>query len=332
MSLRLIASDDLLSSEALAPEWIIYPLCMKGSSVMVYGRQGLGKSSAIIQLAHSLISGEPWMGFRVHKTGPVIYLQVDMAQQETRRIIERAEEAKLDMQGKLFVTGPEEGEESATFNILDAADWARLRDWCVEVDPVAVIVDTIHDSYEHQEKGVDINALIRKIHRSFKQAIGGAVLVFVNHTRKQSVPSMQKKDANEDDEDSFMGGQAWEGVVAASLHLKKERDHRIKLKIRKLRLDVWPGSEVLLEKTEHGFFEAKLNDAQMLMQWPDFLPVEEREKAVASAKTKMDVFRQIARLSGSTVSAIRVRENRNKGADYPWSWRFSESEEEREDV
>lgn len=317
MSIRLIAAEDLLRSEAFDPEWVIYPLCMRGSSVMMYGRQGIGKSSATVQLAHSLITGEPWMGFKVERTGPVIYVQIDMAQQETRRLLERATEAGLDMGDQLYVTGPEEGEESVTFNILDPGDWTRLKEWCERVQPIAVIVDTIHDGYEYEGKNVDVNAMIRKIHRGFKSAIGGAVLVFLNHMRKQSKKGFEKGEES-DDEDSFMGGQAWEGIVAASLHLVKKKDHSLALKLRKLRLDTWPGAEVPLVKDDFGFFHAKLNDAQMLAQWPDFLPLDEREAAIASVRTKTDVFSHIAKMTGSSLSAIRMRENRKKGCVYPW--------------
>ena len=293
---------------------------------MLYGRQGIGKSSATVQLAHSLISGEPWRGFKVETTGPVIYVQIDMAQQETRRLLERASDAGLDMGGELYVTGPEEGEESMTFNILDERDWSRLKEWCDRVRPVAVIVDTIHDGYEYEQRNADVNAMIRKIHRSFKSAIGGAVLVFLNHMRKQGKKGYEKGAEESDDEDSFMGGQAWEGVVAASLHLQRRKDNSLALKLRKLRLDTWPGAEVPLTKDEHGFFHAKLNDAQMLAQWPDFLPLAEREEAIASVRTKMDVFKHIAKLTGSNVAAIRMRENRHKGSVYPWLKYLDEGE------
>lgn len=294
---------------------------------MIYGRQGIGKSSMTVQFAHSIITGEPWMGFRVERTGPVIYVQIDMAQQETRRLLERASEAGLEMGDQLFVTGPEEGEESSKFNILDAGDWSRLKEWCERIEPVAVIVDTIHDGYEYEQRNADVNAMIRKIHRAFKTAIGGAVLVFLNHMRKQGKKGFAEKEES-DDEDSFMGGQAWEGVVAASLHLQRRKDNSLALKLRKLRLDTWPGAEVPLVKDDFGFFHAKLNDAQMLSQWPDFLPLAEREEAIASVKTKMDVFKHIAKLTGSNVAAVKMRENRNKGSVYPWLKYLDEGERE----
>ena len=45
-------------------------------------------STLIAQLAHSFITGENWLGFPIETTGPVVWLQFDMAVEESRRLIE----------------------------------------------------------------------------------------------------------------------------------------------------------------------------------------------------------------------------------------------------
>lgn len=185
MSLQLISADELLSSEEAEPDWVLYPLLARGSSMMLYARQGAGKSSLAMQLAHSLVTGDDFLTFEVRRRGPVIYLQFDMSRQEMTMLTARAGKAGLYVGAELFISQPEIDEESVIFDVLRDDDQEVLRELCDRVRPVAVIVDTIHDGYESQESYKDINALARKVLRRYKEVLGGAVLIFLNHQRKQ---------------------------------------------------------------------------------------------------------------------------------------------------
>jgi RecA-family ATPase len=316
MSLRLISSDELLAEAGGTLDWVIYPLAVRGSSMMIYARQGVGKSSAMMQLAHSLITGVPWIGFEVRAQGPVIYLQIDMGEQETIKLVQRAEVAGYTMHGQLYVAHAEPGDESISFDILRDEDLSVLRDLCAQVQPIAVIVDTIHDSYEHQDKYKDVNALARRVHRRFKSAVGDAVLVFLNHERK-SLPGRKKSDEAED-HDSFMGGQAWEGVVSASVQFTRERGRKGELRLKKVRLEEKPFERLELEIDKNGFFAPKRDHRSLLLVWPDCLPEKEREAAIAKLKCKADVFREIAAITGSKYETVRKHENDHPGVEYPW--------------
>lgn len=315
MSLQLISSDELLAQADGELDWVIYPLAVRGSSMMFYARQGDGKSSAMMQLAYSLINKEPWLGFEVRAQGPVIYVQVDMGEQETIKLVQRAEGAGYAMHDQLFITHPEPGDEHIAFNILNDGDLADLTELCERIKPVAVIVDTIHDSYEHEDKYKDVNALARKVHRRFKSAIGGAVLVFLNHERKRL--SAHKKGSDEVDNDSFMGGQAWEGVVSASIKLERER-RAGKLTLKKVRLEEKPFETLALEVNKYGFFEVKRDHRQLLLVWPDHLSEPERSAEIAKVKCKSDVFKAIARITGTQYDTIRKFENDHPEIAYPW--------------
>lgn len=318
--LRFVPADSFLANQPEEPEWVIRPFCVRGSAVMLYGRQGVGKSSVTAQLIHSLTSGEPFLGFRVYRTGPVIYLQLDMPTGEMRMLVERAKRAGMDPGAKLHLPTPPEGEEAVLFNILSDADQAELSAWCAEIQPIAVIVDTIHDAYESDPRFTDINQQIRTILRRFREAIGGAVFVFLNHSRKQS--GMTRKDAEavaEEDADSFMGGQAWEGVVTSSLQLRHNRKTQKKvLMLRKIRLEKWPETFLELQESDHGFYTHKLDYKQMLMQWPYFMDRDYVEQATAFVKTKADIFREIGLLADVAPENVKQQYYRNKGADYPW--------------
>lgn len=284
---------------------------------MLYARQGAGKSTAAIQLAHALINGGDWLGFEVRKTGPVLYLQVDMGQHEMMKLVSRAEASGYEMHGQLHMFEDDAGEGRLDFDVLRDDSLEALRFACEAVRPVAVIVDTIHDSYEHRDAFKDVNALARRVHRRLKEAIGGAVLVFLNHQRKQGV--VRKSGEELDDEDSFMGGQAWEGVVSSSLYLKRERGRRAKLKLRKIRLEDAPFEELALKINAEGFFEQAPPDYKwLLLHWPEHLPPRQRDEEVAKLTKKADVLRRIAELSGVPYDTVRQHENRHKGIEYPW--------------
>lgn len=316
MSLQLISSDDLLARADGELEWVLYPLLVRGSSMMVYARQGTGKSSAMFQLAHSFITGDPWLGFEVRARGPVIYLQVDMGEQETIRLVQRAEAAGYDMHGQLYMSYPAAGDETISFDILQDSDLADFTDLCAQVKPIAVIVDTIHDSYEHQDKYKDVNSLARKVHKRFKGAIGrDAALIFLNHERK-GLPK-KVKEAGED-HDSFMGGQAWEGIVSASVKFERRESKRAKMILRKVRLEDKPFETLELEITKHGFFEPIKDHKMLLLTWPDYLSAKERAEEIARIKTKQDVFRRISAISGSALATVRKFENDHKELSYPW--------------
>jgi predicted ATP-dependent serine protease len=316
MTLRLRPISELVAEAPEEEEWVIKHLAVPGSGIMLYGRQGIGKSSLICQFAHSIITGEPWMGFSVEKTGPVILLEIDMPKRETIKVIRRANKAGLLMGENFYAPEPEEGEEGIMFDILNDKDMAELADICEQIQPVAVIVDTIHDAYTQNDRVGDINAFIRQVYRRFRTAINGAVLVFLNHRRKQG--NFPQKD-DEADDDSFMGGQAWEGLVATSIQLaRKKSDRTLWLKIHKTRLSSLPFSEIPITVDEFGFFEPKLNYQQMLLQWPECLPLADRRAVMNTVKTKMDVFKDISSRTGVTVATIRQQFYRHPEVEYPW--------------
>lgn len=330
--LRFVDSEDFLSSQAAEPEWIIRPFCVTGSAIMLYGRQGVGKSSLTAQLIHSFRSGEPFLGFRVYRSGPVLYLQLDMPLQEMRMLLERSKRAGMDAEHPLHVPLPPEGEEALLFNILNDADQQELAAWCEEIRPIAVVVDTIHDAYVPDPKHIDINQQIRLIFRRFREAIGGAVLVFLNHSRKQGTLARKDADAiEEDDGDSFMGGQAWEGLVTSSLQLRYSRKTAKKvLALRKIRLETWPEKSLTLQDSSHGFYENKLDYKQMLMQWPYCKDKVYAESAAAFFKTKAAIFKEIAEECEVPYATVRQQYYRNKGADYAWRHLLEEGDEEDE--
>lgn len=59
----------------LKPEWLVPGVLLKGGITLLYGDAGAGKTSFAIQLAASLIAGEPTLGLSVQKCLPVLIEQ-----------------------------------------------------------------------------------------------------------------------------------------------------------------------------------------------------------------------------------------------------------------
>lgn len=302
------------------PPWVLKPFLLEGSMMMLYGRQGLGKSSLMMQLAHSFITGEPWLGFEVQKTGKVLYIQLDMAMFETHRINQRALAAGLfpgDAVNEFHVSDWQQGFDGGRH-----AHVLALRKWCAVHEPVAVIVDTINDAIGmHVGSNDDVRTLLRKL----QDAIFPAALIFLNHERKKSKYEATQTEENiGDDDDAYLGFGAYEQKVASSLQLKSTESMGLQLRVRKTRLDKLGFSQLQLSKDEFGFFHQKHSSQQMLLQWPYCLPRTEQEAVLASCQSFADVFRDIAERTGTSFEAVKKQFHREKarGVEHAWLCEF----------
>lgn len=317
--LRFVSGRDFLDHEA-SFDWVIPPFVAKGSSMMIYGRQGLGKSSIIMQLVDALGTGAPWLGFPVHSTGKTLYLSLDMAEAETKKMLERCGEAGLRTAEFILLPRPPEGEEALEFDIFNEECASSLKELCSQEKPVCVVVDAIQDAFSTPIGPHDVNALAREVLKAFRACIGDAVLVFLNHQRKAGAQRGGAESAD-DDNDSFMGGTAWEAKATASLRLWHGKDNRKRLKVKKCRLDKSPVDCLVLEDAGLGFYKAQLNVEQVLMLWPLCITdATDRANAVASCKTQKAVFQYMSKLTGASEDTIKkmCQRARAKGVDFPW--------------
>jgi RecA-family ATPase len=297
------------------PPWVLKPFLLEGSIMQLYGRQGLGKSSLMMQLSHSFITGDPWLGFEVQKTGPVLYIQLDMAMFEAHRINQRSISAGYFPAGvveKFHVTDWEQG-----FDGGRPVHRTMLRRWCATNKPVAVIIDTINDAIgPHVSGNDDVRELLRKL----QDAVFPEALILLNHERKKSkYEATQTEDKIGDDDDAYLGFGAYEHKVAASLQLKRT-EMGLQLMIRKVRLDKLGFSTLQLRKDDFGFFHQKHSSQQMLLQWPFCLPKVDQESVLASCTSFADVFRDIAERTNSTFEAVKQQYHREKARGVKHDW------------
>ncbi len=320
--MRFIRADKFLAEKS-SFAWVLPPFVAKGSSMMLYGRQGLGKTSLALQLVHALGTGGQWMGFPTMVKGPSLYLNLDMSEMEMRRAIERTREAGIDVGPHMVLIGPDEEEEALEFDILNEAHAAQLRHACQDLKPVCVIVDAIADSFEPPQGPHDVNALGRSVLKAFRRAIGGeAILVYLNH-KKKGIANFRGQEV--DDEDDYMGATIWASKPSASIQLKSGRDHVKSLVVRKTRIDAPGVREVILEDRGHGFYRPRANVELMLLQWPSSLECympdpTSRADFVARCKDKSSIFKAVAEITGVSFDTVRQKYYRNveRGVAYEW--------------
>lgn len=288
---KLVSFEESLTG--VAPnEWTIWPFLVTGSSMMIYGRQGLGKSTLAMQMAAGLTATLPskqqWLDFPVKRAGPVFYLQLDMADAEQIELLKRVAERGLGPSEQARIFFPqffeqhteEDQERVYGFDILTPGDYGALGERIADTKPVALIVDTIGDAY-YPRLGQNPNDEARGVTRAFKKMLRpvGGSLVYLHHERKKSnKPEL----VGQDDPDAFLGGVAWEATATTSLQLKgsgqDDEDHHRKytLCVRKSRLVRLGFDKIDLHKDELGFFYPKWTVRQHLLMWPHTMAYEER--------------------------------------------------------
>jgi len=305
--LTLVAPSALLEGAPRDPAWLLEPFAVRGSAIMLYGRQGAGKSTLLLQLAHALATGTPWLGFATAPpSGAAAYINLDMPQEEFRALLARARDAGVTDEG-LLVTS-----EQVEFNVMRLRDREELASVLTAADVHHVVVDTAPRTFE--PAGGDVNAEVRRAVTLLQGLAPEGLLAFSQHDRKRGV--YQKADDFEADPDAFSGPAAWEATVTTSFRLT-DREGKPKLWLQKHRL-ADPGFRYLeLARDEFGFFRAKPHYAIALRSWPRMVPPKERF-VPSSLK---DVFEDVARranIDWKTVERYFYR-TRKDGVYYGWA-------------
>lgn len=162
---------------------IVSDLLPKSGALNIFGAPKAGKSYLSLQLANAI--GSPtdsdFMGFPVRAHGDVLYLQID-----TPRNIWIDRVALLRAKGLPFhnvyfsdrLDCPE-----VTFNILNPGHEAWLIRECSERPYLAVIIDTLRETFDGDEN--DSNQMKLVVSKLVK-ATAPAALVLVSHARKPS--------------------------------------------------------------------------------------------------------------------------------------------------
>lgn len=272
-------------------EWVLYPFLAKGSSMMIYGRQGSGKSRLSWQLCNAIASGTSWFGFEVAEPGPAIFLSIDMPRHEMLNLVNEADSLGM-MHAECYIASEKtpSGENFMDFNLFDNDDLLTLVTWIRDIQPKLLVVDTINDAFQVPSGQYDVNKLARDVVRGFRKVMPEGAFVYINHTRKE--PAFKHGSTVDEmglDRDAFLGASAWESAASSSLFLKRVSPEEAELYITKARLAPLEFEAFKLSVGKGGFFHPDFTMKQMLSVWPRCVP--EGERFIPA--TKAEVFEDI---------------------------------------
>jgi hypothetical protein len=254
---------DIIKEPDEDEDWIVKWLLRPGTYMVVYGREGRGKSRIIYQLAAAIADSSSWFGCDVEDTGNVIFLQADMAPKESKAIIKSAAKMGL-LRPNIFFP-----RVFGTIDVLTPEGKRVLEGIRERFEPKVIVIDTATDVFESKghHKDDSANGPIRECIRVFRTIFPNAGLIFVLHERKTS-QYLQAKGV--EDEDSALGGGEWTRKAASVVRLKGINETHAELQIRKTR-DKRPFTKLSLRRNSQGFFEiepSELKPQQALLMWP----------------------------------------------------------------
>jgi len=113
------------------PRFLIADFLLEGLETVLWGRGGIGKSWIALAIAHSVYTGEPFLGLEVMKRGPTLYLDWEANAEEFKR--------------RLGIIVPEDEEFKLVYkamrtSLIDSLE--AVEDLVLEVDPVLIVIDS----------------------------------------------------------------------------------------------------------------------------------------------------------------------------------------------
>ena len=175
----IVSGVEYLSLPRAPEAWVVEPLIPTSGACLLYGDPKVGKSFAAIQLALSIQEGREWLGFPTRARGPVVYVQLDTPRSlwASRLANIRITEPGVDR----LLCADRETLDTFPFDILrpDHADLLTVS--LREIQPVAVIIDTIRESHSGDEND---STTMRNVVSSLVAVTHPAALIVVAHSRK----------------------------------------------------------------------------------------------------------------------------------------------------
>ena len=267
------------------------PLLARNSTMMLYGRPGLGKTTLAMQLGLAVASGSAdWLGFPIRRPGPVVWLQLDMPRPELAMMLTRALARcpAARAQTHFLRLFDHTGEEMWTIDVL-RDNISALKSVVRAIEPALFLIDTVADVYKLAPHD-DLNQQVREVVRKLREIAPSAGIVYLQHQRKRPAG------APGDDPDSYLGGMAWAAMASSVLqlnrHTKRVTDEEdgeetfeisYDLAIRKMRLAEVPCEHLKLTKEADGFFGALWKAPAALHMAPHLVPASTPQKDVLAA-------------------------------------------------
>lgn len=163
-------------------QWIVEPILPSGGLVNFYGKAKSFKTVSAVGLAQAISVGAPeWNGFKLHRGGPVAYLQVDTPRGENQSRFRRLEEHGYDLKN-LYIA--DMNTVPYPYNILLPQHQAWLRLQLAQIKPVLVVIDTIREAHDADEND---STDMKRVMNTLVSVARPAAILLISHSRKDNV-------------------------------------------------------------------------------------------------------------------------------------------------
>ena len=162
--------------------WVVEPLVPSGGWFCIYGKPKTGKSLLALNMAIAVSTGrKEWLGFPIHRHGPVAYFQADNPRSlwrgnHLKRLIAGGQEGDIWFADPYTMPYP--------FDILAEGNAEILADMIARlpIQPIVVLVDTIREVHSADENA---SGDMRQVIALLREAAGpDPALGLVSHSRK----------------------------------------------------------------------------------------------------------------------------------------------------
>lgn len=300
----------VLVNQKLPEQWIMSDLVSLGTELHLYGEEGSGKSRLALQLAHSIVTGKPFLGiFEILRTGPVLFLECDMDRPEMDAMLTDAKaHGLLDQPG---IAIPHKRME---LNAFLERDRQVLVDLNKAVKPMFVIVDTVNEAGISKNTNEETTEFIR----IFRAAFPGCGLCYLNHEKKPGMT--QTGEVAPRNKYSYLGG-AWRRKTRSNMQLLVRGDNPVrgKLDLTKQRGKKKLTSLDLVQNQDTGFWETEMSVKLALATWPHCIPAS-NGRSYLGCRTVADVCQTIEDAFGYRKATVRQTFDRETKSRVVYSW------------
>lgn len=190
--LKFAVVTDEVFMQRPAPRWIVKGLVPEGDLLVLFGETGAGKSFAALDIFGAVARGVPWRGLRVRQRR-VAFIVAEGGGGFRNRLCAYRQHHGAAPGVLVMHAAPnlmERGDATEVAKALAAAGGADI-----------VVVDTFAQTTPgaNENAGEDIGKALKNC-RGISQALGGALVVLVHHTGK----------------DTTRGARGWSGLKAAA--------------------------------------------------------------------------------------------------------------------
>lgn len=246
-----VTAADLLKAKLEKPQSLIGDgLLVQGGFVLLYGRPGIGKTWAGLQLAKALARGETWYGFKTKQVNVgILSLELPSAYMQDRlRVVLGDSSDADDFCSRIHIVARPELRGSV--DVLDELHRTGLVEWCKAKEMDVLIVDALSRVHQVDENSAEkFGQVLAAVDRLREEA--GCAVVLLHHEPKARREG--KANSTDDDLDAARGTSRLQSDPQTLLRLKRAQG-ALQLVAAKVNLGPVP-APVWLRATEAGPLE-----------------------------------------------------------------------------